>query len=180
MTNLRKKYLNEVAPELKKGLGAKSLMAVPKIVKVVVSVGLKEAKDDKKVLETAMEQLAVITGQKPKLCRAKNSIAGFKLGKGQPIGICVTLRGERAFAFLEKLFNVVLPRVRDFSGISQTAFDGQGNYNLGIAEQIVFPEIDYSKVDRVRGLQITIVTNTKKDEVARLLLEKLGAPFAKE
>jgi large subunit ribosomal protein L5 len=177
--SLLTKYQNEIVPELQKELGAKSRMASPKIVKVVISVGLKEAKDDKKVIELSSEQLQSITGQKPKLCRAKKSIAGFKLGKGQPIGLCVTLRGERAFTFLEKLFSVVLPRVRDFSGVSVAGFDGQGNYNLGIAEQIVFPEIDYARIDRVRGLQITIVTNTASDQMTRLLLEKLGMPFAR-
>lgn len=155
-------------------------MAVPRIVKVVINMGLKEAKEDKKVLETVGEQLQAISGQKPKVCRAKKSIAGFKLGKGQPVGLCVTLRGERALAFLEKLFRIVLPRVRDFSGLSVAGFDGRGNYNLGISEQIVFTEIDFAKIDKTRGLQITIVTNAETDEKAKLLLEKLGMPFAKE
>jgi len=177
---LLEKYRKEIVPELKKELGVKSVMAVPRVVKVVVSVGLKEAKDDKKIIDVVGEQLEIITGQKPKLTRAKRSIAGFKLGKGQPIGLVVTLRGERAFAFLEKLFKIVLPRVRDFSGVSPYGFDGQGNYSLGISEQIVFSEIDFSKIDKVRGLEITIVTSAKNDEEAKLLLIKLGMPFAKE
>jgi len=178
--NLIDRYQKEIVPEFKKELGLNSLMAVPKIVKVVISVGLKEAKDDKKIIDLSGEQLQTITGQKPKLCRAKKSIAGFKLGKGQPIGLCVTLRGKRAFAFLEKLFTIVLPRVKDFSGLSRSSFDGHGNYSLGISEQVVFPEIDYSKIDKVRGLEITIVTNAKTNERAKLLLEKLGIPFTKE
>lgn len=178
--SLRQYYQEKIIPELKQALAVESVMAVPKIVKVVVSVGLKEAKDDKKYLEIAGEQLQVITGQKPKTCRAKKSIAGFKLGKGQPIGLCVTLRGERAYAFLEKLFKIVLPRVRDFSGVSLQAFDGGGNYSLGISEQIVFSEVEFTKIDKVRGLEITIVTNAGTAEKAKLLLEKLGMPFAKE
>lgn len=178
--SLFEKYRKEIVAELQKELGVKSPLAVPRILKVVVNVGVKEAKDDKKVIELVSEQLESITGQKPKVCRAKKSIAGFKLGKGQPIGLCVTLRGRRAFDFLEKLFAIVLPRVRDFSGTSLTAFDGRGNYSLGIAEQIVFTEIEFNKIDKTRGLQITIVTNAKNDDEARLLLTKLGMPFAKE
>lgn len=177
--NLQKQYREQIVPELQKVLGVTSPLAVPRIVKVVVNVGLKEAKDDKKLLDFGSEQLKVITGQKPKICRAKQSIAGFKLGKGQPIGLSVTLRGLRAFAFLEKLFNIVLPRVRDFSGVDSASFDGKGNYSLGVTEQIVFPEIDFAKIDKVRGLQITIVTNAGSNEKAKLLLEKLGMPFKK-
>jgi len=179
MNRLYEKYSQQIVPELQKELGAKSPMAVPRIVKVVVNMGLKEAKDDKKVLETVSEQLMAITGQKPVINRAKKSIAGFKLGKGQPIGMSVTLRGQRAFTFLEKLFTIVLPRVRDFNGTDPRAFDGYGNYSLGIREIIVFPEIDYAKIDKVRGLQVVIVTNAKDDKKAKLLLEKLGMPFAK-
>lgn len=179
-TNLFERYQKEIVPNLKEELGVQSPMAVPKVVKVVLNVGLKEAKDDKKVIALVGEQLEAISGQKPKLCRAKKSIAGFKLSKGQPIGLCVTLRGQRALIFLEKLFQVVLPRVRDFSGLSPQGFDGRGNYSLGISEQIVFPEIDYAKVDRIRGLEVTIVTNAGSDELARKLLEKMGMPFEKE
>lgn len=176
--NLAEKYQKEIVPLLQKELGVKSRMAVPKVVKVVLNVGLKEAKDDKKVIDSVQEQLQIISGQKSKLCHAKKSIAGFKLAKGQPIGLCVTLRGSRAFAFLEKLFTIVLPRVRDFNGVDPKGFDGHGNYSLGISEQIVFSEIDFAKIDKSRGLQVTIVTNTKDDPKARLLLEKLGMPFA--
>lgn len=180
MNNLVDYYQKEIVTDLKKELGLKSPMAVPRPVKVVINIGLKEAKDDKKVIETVGSQLETISGQKPRLNRAKKSIAGFKLGKGQPIGLSVTLRGKRAFAFLEKLFKIVLPRVRDFDGLSPRGFDGNGNYSLGISEQIVFSEIDFSKIDKVRGLEITIVTTAKNDKEARLLLEKLGMPFAKE
>lgn len=176
--NLLEKYQTEIVPELQKEMGVKSLMAVPRIVKVIINIGLKEAKDDKKLIDIVGEQLKIISGQKPKLCRAKKSIAGFKLAKGQPIGLSVTLRSGKAFAFLEKLFRIVLPRVRDFSGVNSKSFDGNGNYNLGISEQIVFSEIDFSKIDKTRGLQITITTNTNDDQRARLLLEKLGMPFA--
>lgn len=177
--SLFEKYQKEVIPALKKELGVESVMAVPRIVKVVLNMGLKEAKDDKKILETAGEQLAVISGQKPKVCRAKKSIAGFKLGKNQPIGMAVTLRGKRAFDFLEKLFSIVLPRVRDFNGVSPDSFDGNGNFSLGITELTVFSEIDFTKIEKTRGFQITIVTNTKDDLKAKLLLEKLGMPFTK-
>ena len=178
--NLYEKYQKEIIAELKKEMTLSSVMAVPKITKVVVSIGVKEAKDDKKILESVGENLAAITGQKAKTCRAKKSIAGFKLGKGQPIGMAVTLRGKRAFDFLEKLFSIVLPRVRDFNGVSLNSFDGHGNYSLGIREQIVFTEIDFSKIDKSRGLQVTIATSTKDDQKAKLLLEKLGIPFSKE
>ena len=178
--NLTEKYLKQVVPELMTELKVKSPMAVPRIAKVVLNIGLKEAKDDKKIIELAGGQLAAISGQKPRVCRANKSIAGFKLGRGQPVGISVTLRGKRAFAFLEKLFTIVLPRVRDFSGVSLNGFDGSGNYNLGVSEQIVFSEIDYSKIDKIRGLEISIVTNARDDKKAKLLLKKLGMPFEKE
>jgi len=177
--SLFERYKKEITPQLQKEMGLKSVMAVPKISKVVISCGLKEAKDDKKLLEIVGEQLAAISGQKPKITRAKKSIAGFKLGRGQPIGLAVTLRGKRAYDFLEKLFAIVLPRVRDFNGLSLSGFDGRGNYNLGIGEQIVFSEIDFSKIDKVRGLQITIVSNARDDGKAKLLLEKMGMPLAK-
>jgi len=178
--NLMEKYQKQVVPRLKEKIGVKSIMAVPKVTKVVINVGLKEAKDNKGVLDIVSSQLAAIAGQKPRVNRAKKSIAGFKLGKGQPIGMSVTLRGKRAYNFLEKLITIVLPRVRDFSGISFKNFDGHGNYSLGISEQIVFTEIDFSKIDKIRGLQITIVTDAGNDEKAKLLLEELGMPFAKE
>ncbi len=177
--NLFDRYHQEIMPQLKQEMKFGSIMAVPRVEKVVINVGLKEAKDDKKVLEIVGSQLATITGQKAKICRAKKSIAGFKLGKGQPIGMAVTLRGKRAFAFLEKLFTIVLPRVRDFSGVSLTSFDGQGNYSLGLSEQTVFSEIDFAKIDKIRGLQITIVMSTKDNQQAKILLEKLGMPFEK-
>lgn len=176
---LYEKYQTEIIPGLKEELGVKSVMAVPRVKKVAINIGLKEAKDDKKVLETVGAQLSIITGQKPKICRAKKSIAGFQLGKNQPIGMMVTLRGKRAFVFLEKLYKIVFPRVRDFSGISSTGFDGNGNFSFGIQEQIVFSEIDFNKIDKTRGLQVTIVTNAGDDKKARLLLEKLGTPFTK-
>lgn len=178
--NLLEKYQKQIIPELKEELKLESIMAVPRISKVVVNIGLKEAKDDKKILEPVGQQIAAITGQTPNVRRAKKSIAGFKLGKGVPIGLAVTLRGGKAFSFLEKLFNIVLPRVRDFSGIKETGFDGNGNFSFGVVEQIVFPEIDFSKIDKSRGLQITIVTNTRDDQRAKMLLTKLGMPFAKE
>jgi len=142
-------------------------------------MGLKEAKDDKKILEVVAAQLSSISGQKPKVNKAKKSIAGFKLGKGQEIGLSVTLRDKRAYTFLEKLFAIVLPRVRDFNGVKRQGFDGNGNYNLGINEQIVFSEINFAKIDKARGLQITIVTNARDDEKAKLLLKELGMPFEK-
>jgi large subunit ribosomal protein L5 len=178
--SLFEKYLKEIVPALQKDLGVKSPMAVPRITKIVLNVGLKEAKDDKKILEVVSSQLSAISGQKPRVNRAKKSIAGFKLGKGQPVGLSVTLRGKMAYNFLEKLFAIVLPRVRDFNGVSTTSFDRMGNYSLGINEQIVFTEIDFSKIDKVRGLQINISTNAGSDDKARMLLTKLGMPFAKE
>ncbi|HUV72552.1 MAG TPA: 50S ribosomal protein L5 [Clostridia bacterium] len=177
---LEERYQKEIVPKLQKTLGVKSPLAVPKVIKVVISMGVKEAKEDKKVIENVSEQLAVISGQKPKLCRARKSIAAFKLGKGQPIGFCVTLRKQRAFDFLEKLFKIVLPRVRDFGGVSPKGFDGQGNYSLGIKEQTVFSEINFSKIDKIRGLEVTVVTNAKSDQEAKVLLEELGMPFVKE
>lgn len=173
------KYRKEIVPVLQQKLGAKSPLSVPRITKVVLNMGLKEAKDDKKILEVVAAQLSSISGQKPKVNKAKKSIAGFKLGKGQPIGLSVTLRGKRAYNFLEKLFAIVLPRVRDFNGVKLQGFDGNGNYNLGINEQIVFSEINFAKIDKTRGLQITIVTNAKNDEKAKMLLTELGMPFAR-
>ena len=177
--NLNEKYQKEIVPSMQKKLGVKSPMAVPRIVKVVINVGLKEAKDDKKIIDVVSEHLKTITGQKPKVCRAKKSIAAFKLGRNQPIGLMVTLRGKRAEAFLDKLVNVILPRVRDFNGLSKKSFDLMGNYSLGISEQFVFPEIDFSKIDKSRGLQVTINTNAGSEKASYLLLSRLGFPFEK-
>jgi len=177
--NLREKYQQEIAPKLAQELGLKSPLAAPRMEKIVVNIGLSEAMDDKKTLETVSNDLAVITGQKPKVAKARQSIAGFKLRAGQPIGLMVTLRGRRMYDFFEKLVKVVLPRLRDFQGVSLKSFDGQGNYSLGVPEQIVFPEIDYAKVDKVRGLEVTVVTNAQTDEKAKRLLELLRMPFEK-
>lgn len=180
ITNLKEKYQKEIAPKLAKELGLANVLAVPKMEKIVVNIGLGEASQDKKILEAAKEDMAIVTGQRPKVAVARQSIAGFKLRKGQPIGLMVTLRGQRMYDFFEKLVKIVLPRLRDFQGVSLKSFDGRGNYSLGVPEQIVFPEVDYSKVDKVRGLEITIVTNAKTDEKAKRLLELFGMPFAKE
>lgn len=178
-TNLKKQYQDKIATKLAKELGLKSVLAAPKMEKIIINVGLSEAMDDKKILATVSQELAMITGQKPKVAKARQSIAGFKLRAGQPIGLMVTLRGQRMYDFFEKLVKVVLPRLRDFQGVSLKSFDGQGNYSLGLPEQIVFPEIDYAKVDKVRGLEVTIVTNAKTDEKAKKLLALLGMPFEK-
>lgn len=178
-TNLKKKYQGKIAPKQAKELGLANVLAAPRMEKIIINVGLSEAMEDKKALETASNNLAVITGQKPKVTKARQSIAGFKLRAGQPIGLMVTLRGQRMYDFFEKLVTIVLPRLRDFQGVSLKSFDGQGNYSLGLPEQIVFPEVDYAKVDKVRGLEITIVTNAQTDEKAKRLLELLGMPFEK-
>ena len=177
--NIHTDYLEKIIPQWQKEYKLTSRLGVPKITKVVINIGLKEAKDDKKLIDVVSDQLAIIAAQHPKLCRAKKSIAGFKLGKNQPIGLMVTLRGSRAEAFLDKLVNVVLPRVRDFNGLSKTSFDTRGNYNIGISEQIVFPEIEFSKIDKSRGLQITINTNAGSEKASYLLLSQLGFPFEK-
>jgi large subunit ribosomal protein L5 len=178
--NLKEKYQKTISPRLAKEMGLKNILAVPQLEKIVVNIGLKEAMDDKKVIEAASNDLAVITGQRPKITKARRSIAGFKLRAGQPIGLAVTLRGQRMYDFLEKLIKVVLPRLRDFQGVSLAGFDGRGNYSLGIPEQIVFPEIDHAKVDKVRGLEITLVTRAKTNDEAKKLLALLGLPFEKE
>ncbi|HAU99036.1 MAG: 50S ribosomal protein L5 [Microgenomates group bacterium GW2011_GWF2_45_18] len=181
MNRLKQQYNEKVAPELMKVLNKKNVMSLPKITKILVHVGVgtREA-NQAKALESVREQLQVIAGQKPKTTAAKQSIAGFKLRQGDPVGLVVTLRGERMWEFLDKLISIVLPRVKDFQGVRKNAFDQNGNYNLGITEQIVFPEIEYDKIDRIRGLQVTIATSTKKTEEARKLLELLGFPFEKE
>jgi len=176
-SRLEEKYLTEVMPQLKAKLGYKNIMQVPKLEKIVVSIGLGEAIQDAKALEAAGRDLAAITGQRPITTRAKRSISAFKLRAGMPIGMMVTLRGKRMYDFFDKLVNVVLPRFRDFRGVSRDSFDGRGNYNLGMKEQIVFPEIEYDKVDKIRGLEVTIVTTAKSDDEARTLLELMGMPF---
>jgi len=179
MNNLQDKYRQEIKPKLAKEFGLKNVLAAPLVEKVVVSMGLGEGAQDKGLVEKAAEDLKIITGQKPKVTKARMAIAGFKIRKGDSIGLMVTLRGKRMYDFLEKLVKIVLPRVRDFHGVSSSSFDGQGNYNLGISEQIVFPEIDYAKIDKVRGLQITMVTNTNNKLQTKRLLEEIGLPFEK-
>src|SRR3989344_3759032 len=180
MNHLKTIYLEKAVPALMKEFSIKASMAVPKLTKIVVSVGITEEQHQKESLENFGKQLEVITGQKPKITTAKKSIAGFKLRAGDPLGLMVTLRGERMYQFADKLINIVLPRVTDFQGVKRTAFDGQGNYNLGIQEQIVFPEIEYGKIDKVRGLQVTFVTNANDSQKAMRLLQLFGMPFAKE
>lgn len=177
--NLKAKYSSEVAPALMKQFGYKSVMQIPKIDKVVVNVGCGEARENAKILDNVVRDLAQITGQKPIITKARKSIANFKLREDMPIGAKVTLRGEKMWEFLDRLFNVSLPRVRDFQGINPNSFDGRGNYNCGLREQLIFPEIEYDKIDQVRGMDITFVTTAKTDEEARELLSLLGAPFAK-
>jgi large subunit ribosomal protein L5 len=179
MSRLREKYQKEVVPALMERFGYKNIMQVPKLEKVVINIGVGEAKENPKALEAAVDDLTMIAGQKPVITRAKRSISNFKIRKGMPIGVKVTLRGERMYEFLDKLFNIALPRVRDFKGVSPNSFDGRGNYALGIKEQLIFPEIDYDKIDKIRGMDIIIVTTAKTDEEAKGLLELLGMPFAK-
>ena len=177
MSRLREKYGRELVPALIKEFGYRNIMEVPRLFKVVLNMGVGEAINNIKVLDSAVEELAVITAQRPVITRARRSIAGFKLREGMPIGCMVTLRRERMYCFLDKLFNVALPRVRDFRGLSDKAFDGRGNYTLGIKEQIIFPEINYDKIDKVKGINITIVTTSKTDAEARFLLERMGLLF---
>ena len=176
-TRLEGKYLTEVVPQLKARLGYNNIMQLPKLEKIVLSIGLGEATHEPKALEAAEKTLATISGQHPVTTRAKKSISAFKLRAGMPIGMMVTLRGKRMYDFFDKLVNVVLPRFRDFRGVSRDSFDGRGNYSLGIKEQIVFPEIEYDKVDKIRGFEVTIVTTAKNDDEARDLLELMGMPF---
>jgi large subunit ribosomal protein L5 len=177
---LKEKYLSEICPALLQKFGYQSVMQVPKVEKVVINMGVGEAAGNIKVLDSAVADLQLITGQKPVITRAKKSIAGFKLREGMPIGVKVTLRGDRMYYFLDKLFNIALPRVRDFRGISAKAFDGRGNYTLGLKEQLIFPEIEYDQVDKVRGMDVVIVTTANTDEQARELLGQLGMPFVKQ
>jgi large subunit ribosomal protein L5 len=176
---LKGRFLNEITPALMQKFNYTSVMQVPKIEKVVINMGVGEAVSNSKILDVAVEELRIISGQKPVVTRAKKSIAGFKLRENMPIGVKVTLRGERMYHFLDKLFNISLPRVRDFRGVSNKAFDGRGNYTLGLKEQLIFPEIEYDKVDKVRGMDIVIVTTAKTDEESRELLTQMGMPFAK-
>ncbi len=176
---LQARYLDEVAPQLQREFNYDNAMQVPRLVKIVVNIGLGEAIQNAKAIEAATRDLSQITGQKPVVTKAKKSIAAFKLRAGMPIGAMVTLRGERMWAFLDKLVNVALPRVRDFHGVSTRAFDGRGNYTVGLREQLVFPEIEFDKIDKLRGLEATIVTTARNDEEARRLLELLGMPFQK-
>lgn len=179
MSRLKEKYLNEVSPALMSKFGYKSVMQLPKVEKIVINMGVGDAVQNSKALDTAVEELTIITGQKPVVTKAKKSIAGFRLREGMPIGAKVTLRGERMYEFLDKLIAIALPRVRDFRGVSKKAFDGRGNYTLGVKEQLIFPEIDYDKVSKVRGMDIVIVTTANSDEEARELLTQFGMPFQK-
>lgn len=179
MARLRDLYRQEIAPLLMKKFSYKSVMQIPKLEKIVINVGAGEARDNSKVIDAIMSDIAAITGQRPVVCTARKSVANFKLREGMRIGVKVTLRGEKMYEFLDRLLNVALPRVRDFRGINSNSFDGRGNYNLGIKEQLIFPEIDYDKIDKVRGMDICFVTTAKTDEEAKELLTHLGAPFAK-
>lgn len=176
---LKERFLNEVTPALIQKFNYTTVMQVPKLEKVVINMGVGDAVANSKVLDAAVNDMQLIAGQKPVVTRAKKSIAGFKLRENMPIGVKVTLRGERMYHFLDKLFNVTLPRVRDFHGVSTKAFDGRGNYTLGLKEQLIFPEIEYDQVDKVRGMDIVLVTTAKTDEESRELLTALGMPFAK-
>ena len=179
MAQLKEQYKNEIAPALMKKFGYKSVMQIPKLDKVVINVGAGEARDNPKAIDAIISDLSQITGQKPIVCKAKKSVANFKLREGMNIGVKVTLRGERMYEFVERFFNLALPRVRDFRGINPNSFDGRGNYALGVKEQLIFPEIEYDKVEKIRGMDIAFVTTAENDEQARDLLTMMGAPFAK-
>ena len=179
MARLQEAYLKDMAPELMKKFAYKSVMQIPKLEKVVVSVSSGEAKDNSKMMDAIVGDLTKITGQKPVLCRARKSVANFKLREGMVIGAKVTLRGEKMYEFVDRLFSLALPRVRDFRGINPNSFDGRGNYSMGVKEQLIFPEIEYDKIDKIRGMDICFITTAKTDEEAKELLALLGAPFAK-
>ena len=179
MARLKEEYKASVAPALMKKYNYKSTMQIPKLDKVVINVGCSDAKENAKVIDAVMADLALITGQKAVVCRAKKSVANFKLREGMPIGVKVTLRGEKMYEFVDRLFNMALPRVRDYRGINANSFDGRGNYSMGVKEQLIFPEIEYDKIDKVRGMDIIFVTTATNDEEARELLTLMGAPFAK-
>ena len=176
---LREKYKNEVFPKLKEQFGYENVMQVPKLEKVTLNMGLGEAKDNAKVLESAVEEISLITGQRPVVTKARKSIANFKVRQGMPVGAKVTLRGDNMYEFIDKLINIALPRVRDFKGVSKNSFDGRGNYSMGIKEQLIFPEINYDKVDTIKGMNIVFTTTAKTDEEAQALLADLGMPFEK-
>lgn len=178
MARLKETYKNEIAPALMKKFGYKSVMQIPKLEKVVINVGCGEARENKKVIDAIVTDLEKITGQKPVACKARKSVANFKLREGMVIGVKVTLRADQMFEFVDRLFNVALPRVRDFRGINANSFDGRGNYSMGIKEQLIFPEIEYDKIDKIRGMDISFITTAKTDEEARELLTLMGAPFA--
>jgi large subunit ribosomal protein L5 len=177
---MKERYQTELVPALQDTLGFTNMLQVPQVKKIVVNIGMGEALDNPKALDAAVGDLTQITGQKPVVTKARVSIANFKLREGRAIGVKVTLRGERMWSFLDRLLNIVLPRVRDFRGVSRDAFDGRGNYTLGLREQLIFPEIEYDKIDKIRGMEITIVTSAKTDEQAARLLEMLGMPFRKD
>lgn len=179
MARLKEFYKQEVSPALMKKFSYESVMQIPKLEKIVINVGAGEARDNAKVIDAIVADIATITGQKPQICKAKKSVANFKLREGMNIGVKVTLRGENMYEFIDRFFNIALPRVRDFRGINPNSFDGRGNYNMGIKEQLIFPEIEYDKVDKVRGMDICFVTTAKTDEEARELLTLMGAPFAR-
>ena len=179
MTRLKETYQNEIVDAMTKKFGYKNVMQVPKLAQIVVNMGIGEAKENSKILDNAMAELEIITGQKPVPTKAKKSIANFKLREGMPIGCMVTLRGDKMYEFLDRLVNLALPRVRDFRGVNPNAFDGRGNYALGIKEQLIFPEIEYDKVDKVRGMDVVVVTTAETDEEARELLTQFGMPFKK-
>ncbi len=174
---LKQRYQKEVGPAIAKEFGIKNPMAIPRLEKIVINMGMGEAIANAKILDTAADELKSITGQKPVITKAKKSIASFKLRQGMPIGVMVTLRGDRMYEFMDRLVSVALPRVRDFRGVSPKAFDGRGNYTIGVREQLIFPEIDFNKVDKLRGMNISIVTSARTDEMARALLKALGMPF---
>jgi large subunit ribosomal protein L5 len=180
MNRMQEKYNSEVVPALRKAFDLKNIMQVPRITKVVVNIGMGEAMDNPKAMEAAVSDLTIVTGQKPVMTKARKSIANFKLREGRLIGTKVTLRGDRMWAFLDRLMSTALPRVRDFRGVSANAFDGRGNYTLGLRDQLIFPEIEYDKIDKLRGMEVTIVTTAKNDDQARVLLQMLGMPFSKK
>jgi len=177
---LKTRYLEEIRPQLVQRFGYSTAMQAPRIEKITVNMGVGEAKQDSKVLEAATDQLATITGQKPNVRRARKSIAQFKVREGMPVGVAVTLRGERSYEFLDRLMSIAIPRIRDFRGLNPRAFDGRGNYSIGVREQIIFPEVDYDEIDQVRGLDITITTTAASDEESFALLEALGMPFSRQ
>lgn len=179
MARLKDRYQSEIAGELMKQFGYKSVMQIPKLEKVVINVACGEGRDNPKIIEAIINDLGKITGQKAVVCKAKKSVANFKLRQGQPVGCKVTLRGERMYEFVDRLFSIALPRVRDFRGISANGFDGRGNFSFGLKEQLMFPEIEYDKIDKIRGMDISFVTTAKTDEEAKELLTRLGAPYAK-